>query len=131
MTSLSDLNAAKRREHIRLTLDLLLRRAEKPAPTADLVVAIAEALGEPKAKHLIARALVDLAPEHPAASQTGEVFERFGRPMRRWMWSPLDRKRTESAREIEARRARQRALEDDDDEWTVRPDPGAFLEDEG
>lgn len=129
MTALADLRAGKRREHVRLTVDAILRKAERPQPTADLVTAVADALGEPKAKNLIARALVDLAPEHPAASQTGEEFERFGRVMRRWLWAPLDRKRRESASEIEARRARQRALEDDD-EWTVRPDPGAFLEDE-
>lgn len=127
---LADLHAAKRREHIRLAVDAVLRKLDAAAPTADIVVRVADLLGEPKAKHLIARALVDIAPEHPAASQTGEPFTRFGRIMRRWEWAPLNRTKRESTKEVEDRRARQRAAEEDD-EWTIHPaDPGEFLEDE-
>lgn len=127
---LADLRPGKRKEYIRVALDVRLRSLKAPTPTAEVVKALAADLGEPKATHLIARALVDIAPEHPAASQTGEPFQRFGRTMRRWEWRPLGRTKRESAADIEARRARQRALEEDD-EWTVHPaDPGGFLEDD-
>lgn len=126
MTPLADLIPGKRRERVRVAADVILRKAAGPLSTTELVPLVADALGEPKAAHTVARVLVDLAPEHPAASQTGEPFVRFGRTMRRWEWRPMTKAKRESVKDIEDRRERQRAAETED-EWTVHPE---FLEDD-
>ena len=129
---LADLHARKRRETVELALNAVLRKLKEPVGTAEIVGAIRDLL-DTKEGNLIARTLVDIAPTHPNAEQTGETFERFGRIMRRWQWTPAVKKarpKGESPEAIERRRQAQRAAEAADDQWTITPDDPGFLEDD-
>jgi hypothetical protein len=129
----ADLNAKARASKIRETVDGLLKTAEGPMTTSALVAAVAAFLGLSKAdQNIAARDIVHLAKSHEMARQTGEVFVKYGKEMRRWEWLPSHVKPPVrhtprlTAAEIERRRAEVARLED---EWTI-PAAADFLEDE-
>lgn len=132
----SELKASVRRERVCEAVDGILRRADLPMSTGELVKAATTHLDARDCQDWIARAIVDLTKTHPSARQTGEVFVRYGREMRKWEWLPSHARTTKpSAAELQRRRERIAALEADDDMWTVHPEPPAqteeFLDDQG
>lgn len=120
---LADLHPRKRAENVKLALDIALRELKEPAPTADIVSRLADLLHTSE-RQLIA-AIVDreFLRSHPQARQTGEVFKRYGREMRRWEWIPAGRMSTA------ARKAAQLEAEADD-MWTVRPGEPALSDED-
>lgn len=130
---LGELAPKVRREQVRLAVDGVLRQADIPVPTGELVKRVTAFLDAKEDQDWIARAIVDLAKEHECARQTGDTFVKYGKTMRRWEWLPLHKRSTRpTAQELERRRAKIAALEGDDDEWTVHPEPATdgFLEED-
>lgn len=88
---LADMSSRARKEVVRRTLAPILRRLNAPVETRFVVQEIADILGTNEHR-LITALMISLAKHElgpDQVRQTGEVFYRFGRPMRRWQWGPL------------------------------------------
>lgn len=85
---LSDYSSAKRRETVILALSFVLQDLKAPASTYEVSEAIAARLEDPSARQLIGRVLMSIAPSIPQAQASSATFRKFGREMRRWVWSP-------------------------------------------
>lgn len=128
-----ELSAKVRRDRVRTAVDGVLRQADVPMGTGDLVKAVTRFLDAKEQQDWIARCVVDLSKEHPQARQTGDTFVKYGKTMRRWEWLPDHKRNTRpSAEELERRREKIAELEGED-EWTVHPEPAEteeFLDDQ-
>lgn len=111
-----------RRERIRVAVDGVLRQADVPVSTGELVKLVTQFLDAKDDQDWIARFIVDLAKEHENARQTGDTFVKYGRTMRRWEWLPLHTAHRPTAQELQRRREKIAAQEAAED-WTVHPEP--------
>lgn len=87
--NISDMSARKRRDTVNLALGFVLQDIAQPVGTSEIVEALARRLdvtGKSE-RDLLSRTVVALAPLYPEA-QRGEGFLKYGRTMRRWVWSP-------------------------------------------
>lgn len=83
---LIDLSVAKRQEVVLLALDWALQDLTSPATTAEVAKLIARRLRE-RNMGLISRVIVKAADRIPEAAR-GDVFQKFGKTMRRVVWYP-------------------------------------------
>lgn len=91
MTSYTDLKATSRRQRLRAAMTNELQRISGPVGTAEIVDAVANVLDVPEAhKPILARDVVAQADFfYPWARRSEATFKRFGRTMRRLVWSPM------------------------------------------
>lgn len=130
---LADLHPRVRRHKVQEATEAALRQIEGPTSTSDLVKRVAVILGTPRETTSIARLIGELAPDHPCARETGEVFQKYGRTMKRREWLPSHAKQVSKSRveldpeELERRRA-VIAAHAEEDQWAIPPEP-EYLED--
>lgn len=98
---LTDMSARRRRDVVNLALGFALQDIASACGTGDLVDMLAVRL-ETTERELLGRTIVALAPLYPEA-QRGAEFKKYGRTMRRWIWSPR------GARPVTATEVRERA----------------------
>ena len=84
---LADLSSRKRHDVLWLALSFVLQDLRAPCDTATICDALARRT-ETSEKAVIARWLMKVSSLVPEASHTGGSFQRAGRTMKRWVWSP-------------------------------------------
>lgn len=84
--NLADMSARKRRDTVNLALAFVLQDITQPCSTGEIVDLLAHRLAT-RELELLGRTVVALAPLYPEAKR-GAEFVKFGRSMRRWIWSP-------------------------------------------
>lgn len=86
---LADLSPAKRRTTVQTALEITLRDLLAAEGTAEVVERIRRSLGIAASEtKLLARTVVGLAPAFPECQRSEATFQRYGRTMRRMIWSP-------------------------------------------
>lgn len=108
MTAWLDLSPDARAREAETVLRLAIARLREPVPTAKLVDMVAEILGNHgfevsglDGKTALAQFISRRAKDHPNAVSVG-TFQRYGRTMNRWEWSPDARKPVAQRLEIVA-----------------------------
>ena len=85
-----ELSAKSRRVRLIAMMDLALSQLRQPCSTGELVDTLATALGlVGRDKGKLARDVVGLAPVYPNHARRGTTtFQKYGREMLPWVWSP-------------------------------------------
>ena len=90
---LSTMRSDERIRIVDALLAKILPTLKEPSPTGYVAMLAADMFGIAKfdkpERQVMARQIIKAAPRYPCAKRSEETFHKYGREMRRWIWSPL------------------------------------------
>lgn len=89
MPPLKDLHPKNQRARVAVALRDVLDHLTVPVGTVDIVERVAARLGVDKKDYAhLSRLILANAGDYPEAKQSSVTYRKFGKEMRRWIWSP-------------------------------------------